>query len=568
MKIIGIHDGHNAAATLLEDDRIVFALEEERLTRIKNHSAFPGQAIRFLLNYTGNGPEDIDKFVFSSKHIPAYKNRDTLMMEFRESSGFPTYMRRLAKQTPLYDLTVKKRTRERLSFAVEAGFKKEKISLLDHHLCHAAAAYFGCPWWNDEKVLVLTNDGGGDGLCATVSIGEAGRLRKLVEVPVSESIGYLYSMITFILGMVPEEHEYKLMGMSPYGSASRSESLKKRFDSLIAFDKASRGITWKRTVNCPPFQYSYRFIKNMLELQRFDIVCRAIQDFTEDFIATWVRNCVQATGIRKVALSGGVFMNVKANKRIMEIPELESLFIFPSCGDPTNSMGAVYQTYAEQCVDHDEPVSLAPLENLYCGPEFSDDVIKTVLDTTGVNYKYCDDIEKEAAQILFKGEVLARFKGRMEFGARAMGNRSILADPANRDTIRVINDMIKNRDFWMPFAPSVIEDEAENVLVNPKKIPAPYMILSFDSAISHDKIYAASHPYDRTLRPQVVYEKWNPDYYRLIKYFKELSGTGVVLNTSFNLHGYPIVCKPCEALEVFTKSGLKHLAIGNYLVTK
>ncbi|MBU0731076.1 MAG: hypothetical protein KKE17_05400 [Proteobacteria bacterium] len=568
MKIIGIHDGHNAAATLLEDGKIVFALEEERLTRIKNHSTFPKEALRFLWDYSNNRPEDIDKFVFSSNHIPAYKNRVTLMKEFKESNAFPTYLRRLAKKTPLLDYAVKKRTRERFSFAVDAGFNADKISFQDHHHSHAAAAYFGSPWWRDDKVLVLTNDGGGDGLCATVSIGAGGNLHKLAEVSVSESIGYLYSMITFILGMVPEEHEYKIMGMSPYGSASRSEALKKRFDALVVFNNESKGITWKRAKGCPHFQYSFQFLKNMLELQRFDIICRAIQDFTEDFMVTWVRNCILATGIKKVAMSGGVLMNVKANKRIMEIPELESLFIYPTCGDPTNSIGAAYAVHAKHCHDHNEPVSIAPLENLYFGPEFSDDVIKQELNTAGVNYIYCDDIEKDVAALLYKGAVVARFKGRMEFGARAMGNRSILANPANRDTIRVINDMIKNRDFWMPFAPSMIEEDAREILVNPKNISAPYMILSFDCAIAHDKIYAASHPYDRTLRPQVVYEKWNPDYYRLIKNFKELSGTGVVLNTSFNLHGFPIVCKPGDAIDVFKQSGLKHLAIGNYLVTK
>jgi carbamoyltransferase len=568
MKIIGVHDGHNAAATLLEDGKIVFAIEEERLTGIKNHSTFPKHAIQYLLDYTNQRPQDIDTFVFSSNHIPEYKTRESLMQQFKESNSLSTKLKRLAKKTPLWDYKVKKRTKERFSFAVDAGFKAETIHFMDHHQSHAAAAYFGSPWWRDEKILVLTNDGGGDGLCATVSIGRGGRLRRLAEVPVSESIGYLYSMITFILGMVPEEHEYKIMGMSPYGSASRSEALSKMFASLVRFDQKSKGITWKRTKGCPHFQYSYRYLKKLLDLQRFDIICRAIQDFTEDFMVTWVSNCIQATGIRKVVMAGGVLMNVKANKRIMEIPALESLFIYPTCGDPTNSMGAAYYMFAKHCQDQNIPISLSPLEDLYFGPEFPNEVIKQELDTARVHYTFFEDIEKKVATLLFKGEVVARFKGRMEFGARAMGNRSILANPENRDTIKVINEMIKNRDFWMPFAPSLIEEEAENILVNPKKIPAPYMIMSFDCGIPHEKIYTASHPYDHTLRPQVVFEKWNPDYYRLIRNVKELSGIGVILNTSFNLHGFPIVCKPSEAINVFNNSGLKHMAIGDYLVSK
>jgi carbamoyltransferase len=156
----------------------------------------------------------------------------------------------------------------------------------------------------------------------------------------------------------------------------------------------------------------------------------------------------------------------------------------------------------------------------------------------------------------------------MEFGARAMGNRSILANPADHRVIRTINDMIKNRDFWMPFAPSLIAEEENIVLTNPKHMPAPYMIMSFDSIIDHSRIFAASHPYDRTVRPQVVYRDWNTDYHRLISYFKDITGTGVILNTSFNLHGFPIVCSPGDAIDVFHHSGLKYLAIGNFLVRK
>jgi carbamoyltransferase len=172
------------------------------------------------------------------------------------------------------------------------------------------------------------------------------------------------------------------------------------------------------------------------------------------------------------------------------------------------------------------------------------------------------------SRLLSNGEIVARFKGRMEFGARALGNRSILADPSKREVIRTINEMIKNRDFWMPFAPSILVERRSEYLINPKNIESPYMIMSFDSTEKIDQIFAASHPYDKTVRPQVVNKDWNPEYYNILQEFERLAGRGAILNTSFNLHGYPIVCSPQDALQVFSDSGLEFMGIGDFLVKK
>lgn len=568
MKILSVHDGHNAAATMFIDGKIHFAIEEERLTQIKNHSAFPTNSINFLLKYCGLNINDIDHFVFSSNHIPAYKNRNELMLEYKESSTLCTHLKRAAKRKMIYNYVVKKRTNERIKMASDLGVNHEKILFVDHHLSHASSAYYASPWWHNEKVLVLTNDGGGDSLCATVSVGENGKLTKLASVPVSESAGYVYSMITFLLGMVPEEHEYKVMGLAPYSHSSKYQHLMEKFESLFEFTESDKGITWHRSNGCPHTQYSYRFFKKLIELERFDLVSGAIQEFLENFLSAWIKNCINATGIRKVALSGGIFLNVKANKKILELPEVDELFIFPSCGDPTNSIGAAYHVYFEKCEAAKVKENLEPLTDLYFGPTYTDSAIETLLKKTTFKFHRSEDIEKEVAALLHQREVVARFKDRMEFGARALGNRSILAHPADRNVIKTINEMIKNRDFWMPFSPSIISDKANEYSINPKQMDAPYMIMSFDIKIDHDKIYAASHPYDKTIRPQVVHKDWNPDYYKLIKYFEELTGVGAVLNTSFNLHGYPIVCSPEDALHVFKESGLKYLAIGNFLAVK
>jgi carbamoyltransferase len=261
-------------------------------------------------------------------------------------------------------------------------------------------------------------------------------------------------------------------------------------------------------------------------------------------------------------------MNVKANKRIMELPEVESVYVFPSCGDETNSFGAAFLVYAHERTRKGLPIDSEPMGPLYLGSEFDDGEIKAVLKEYPFRHQYVETIEKEIAYLLAKGEIVARFKGRMEFGARALGNRSILADPSRREVIRTINDMIKNRDFWMPFAPSILAERAPDYLINPKNIAAPYMVMAFDTACNTDQFCASVHPYDRTVRPQVVNASWNPGYYSLLKEFEKLTGRGAILNTSFNLHGHPIVCTPRDALQVFSDSGLRFMGIGNFLVEK
>jgi carbamoyltransferase len=257
----------------------------------------------------------------------------------------------------------------------------------------------------------------------------------------------------------------------------------------------------------------------------------------------------------------------------MELPEVEEMFIFPSCGDETNAIGAAYWVYAQEQIKSGKPVDIEPLGSIYWGGSFGDneieDAIKNYSFSCKVSVEFKDDIEKNVAELLAKGDIVARSKGKMEFGARALGNRSILANPSKPKVVKVINEMIKSRDFWMPFAPSVLDSRAQDYLKKPKDIKSPYMTLAFDSKPDRfDKFAAAAHPYDYTLRPQEVSQEFNEDYYKLIKYFEEFTGDGIILNTSFNLHGYPIVYTPEDALQVFDHSGLKYLALGNHLLSK
>lgn len=583
MLIIGISDSHNSTACAYENGHLLAAIAEERLTRVKNWMGFPRRSIEECLRISDRQISDVDFVAITGLATPfPYPTREAIINAFRGRNGNGQKFHRARKaivesvyrgslkdfyrSTSLWKERDRERRRRRIADVVALGIPEEKVVIVEHHMAHASAAYYG--WANfDEDVLVLTNDGGGDSLCATVNIGRAGQLERIAEVHWWESVGMVYAMTTCILGMVPLEHEYKLMGMAPYAGDRGTEEVFRDLMSLFQFEGPD-GIVWRRSGDLPEGFGSYEYLRNLFELRRFDAICGGLQRFIEEFVTQWIRNCIRATGIRKVALSGGVFMNVKLNKTIMELPEVDDLFVYPSCGDETNAMGSAYNAYAQ----HADHRTMAPLRDFYTGPEYADDeiseAIKNYSFTHQVSVQKSDDIEGAVAELLAKGEVVARFKGREEFGARAMGNRSILADPAKPDVVKIINDAIKSRDFWMPFAPSVLDRREKDYVVNSKNIPAPYMIMAFDSTERVDDFRAACHPYDLTIRPQVVFRDWNSSYYDLLEKFERLTGRGIILNTSFNLHGYPIVSRPEDALHVLDQSGLQWLALGNFLLHK
>lgn len=315
-------------------------------------------------------------------------------------------------------------------------------------------------------------------------------------------------------------------------------------------------------------QAATEFLACAFKRQRFDHIAAGVQLFTERFLVNWVRNCIRETGIHRVALSGGVFMNVKANQRILDMPEVEELFVFPSCGDESNAMGCAWLQYHR--ASGRLPGALGPL---YLGDAITNAEIEEALRTYPfehpVKVETPADIEKRVAELLGRGAIVARCSGRMEFGARALGNRSILANAAQPDCVRVINEMIKCRDFWMPFAASILAHRSADYLEKRKPMPAPYMIMTFDTRPERrHEIAAGTHPFDHTCRPQEVDEHWNPEYYKLLRYFEEITGIGGILNTSFNLHGEPMVANARDALRVFDVSGLRYLALGGALLSK
>lgn len=569
MKIIGIHDGHNASVAYVEDGVLRFAIQEERLNLIKNYWGFPSKSLDFILSEFGLNNESIDAIVFSSQYMPKGMDRDGLLRAYGNDSSVYSIFRNRMAESSMYQLLSNHRLRSKKSLNANQERRKShlakyavsqgKIHFVDHHLSHASAAYYGLKR-DDDPCLILTLDGGGDGLCATVSVGQAGEIKRLSETTEGHSIGNIYSNITFLMGFVPWEHEYKLMGMAPYASRERSERVRALFSNYLGLDSDNE-LMFKRKIP-EATGFATKRLEEDIRGLRFDDICGGLQLFTEELIVNWVKACVGKTGFKRVFCSGGVFMNVKANKRIFELPEVDSISVFPSCGDETNAMGAAF-FWASQNSD-----SVARLSHFYTGHHFSDDSLKEEVEKSNLPHRYFDDINEKVAELLASKEIVARCSGPMEFGARALGNRSILADPNYYDCVRVINLMVKKRDFWMPFAPVIKEERLHEYVLNPKNQESPFMMLTFDTTDKRSEFMAAVHNADLTARAQVLSQQSNPQFYDLLTKYEAKTGSGVLLNTSFNLHGYPIVLGPREAINVFINSGLKYLVIENYLLWK
>jgi carbamoyltransferase len=564
--IIGVHDGHNAAAAILVDGALEFAIQEERLTGTKNHYGFPARSVKACLDFAGASPGDVDELAFvTMRRTPSRFQVKSQRKAADREATLPGALRRMLLWYPVYRAAENMGWNERLDSARGLGFDPASCARYHHHIGHAATAYFGMRKDHEEPYLVITLDGKGDLECGTVSIAQRGEIRRIASTPLTDSLGTIYALTTAAMGFVPLEHEYKLMGMAPYASPEHAAEAKAAFAALIEVDRDA--LRLRRRTPEPTFLYQRR-LRRLMSGMRFDNVCAGLQAMCEDVVVELVRAAVQKTGIPRVLCAGGVFMNVKANKRLRELSEIEYLGVPPSCGDESMCFGIAWYAYARRAGAR-AAAGIAPLGgDVYLGTDVDEQAAAQVIERSGHAHERPADIELEVARLLAAGHPVARCKGRMEFGARALGNRSILADPKNPDVVRVINRMIKKRDFWMPFAPVVRTERLRDYFDAPEGFDSPYMMHTFDTRGNAQEFMAAVHSADLTARTQTVRQENNPDYYRILAHFEELTGRGVLLNTSFNLHGFPVVHGPSEAMEVFANSGLQYLALGPYLVKK
>ncbi len=568
VSVLGIHDGHNCGATLVRDGAVVASVLEERLTRRKNEVGYPRRSIEQCLSIAGVDAGELDEVVYSSLFMHRTGYLTDLEPWYRLGLAD---QRKDAEKPKEYDRVIFEiRRKERIDEAVRhLGIAQDRVVFVEHHLAHLAAAYYTLSGIGPgEEVLGLTCDGAGDGVAATVSLCRGNDIRRLAATDRHASLGKIYSRVTMLMGMKPWEHEYKVMGLAPYAAPDRADQATDALRALIRL--ADDGLSFVRVGELST-NYCYEHLRDAFERVRFDTIAGAVQRFTEEFLTAWVRACVRKTGRRTLACGGGVFMNVKANMLIGELPEVDRLYVMPSAADESLSIGAALHRFYQRTGNTDHRASV--LENLYLGagydPPAEERAVGRLRGAEGIVVEPSEDVDARAAGLLAGGGIVARCRGRSEWGARALGNRSILADARDRGVVDRLNRSIKQRDFWMPFAPSVRAESAHRYFDDPKGLEPRFMTLAYRTRPeARGDLIAAAHPRDLTIRPQLVTHDANPSYHRLLTLFEERTGRGALLNTSLNIHGEPMACTPADAVDVFLRSDLDHLVLDHFVVSR
>ncbi len=583
MIVLGINWGDSSTVTLMKNNKIISAYGEERFTRIKNDMSYPYNSIKQCLSDLGK--EKIDYvalgarfYSYESLLTHMYKLSVKDMIWLQNNYYYDIFYKN--KQKSLLNITKKFWRKDQYPSNYWSNVNQKKISSfsndivsivsknlkisenkifkIDHHTCHANYAYYSSPY-KKKKCLVFTMDGYGDGLNATISIGHNGKLKRFYETDKC-IVGRIYSHITLLFGMRRLEHEYKLMGLAPYGEKYFNKECYKVFDEILKLNGH------KFLINKKP-KDSYFHFKKKLEGFRFDTIASSLQIWVENIINRWVINAIKKTGINNICFSGGVGMNAKAMGKLLEQNKIKSLWVPGAGQDDSTCIGAAVELQKKITNNKNYFVDL---KNLYFGDDANKDESKFVKNKIDIEkYKVVKYTKKKAALLLSKGKILGRVTDRMEFGPRSLGNRSIVADPRNLATKNKINAKIKNRDFWMPFAPSIIDNCAKKYIYKSDKTISNHMALTFKTTnLGFKKIIAACHDADKTVRAQIVTKKLNPEYYDLIQEFQKLTGCGALLNTSFNLHGFPVVRNLKEAYHVLNKSDLDGIISKNFIILK
>jgi carbamoyltransferase len=589
MYILGISRHHDSAAALLKDGEIVALAEEERFNRQKHFGGFPARAIQYCLDQAGISLGEVDHVAYfwqrwpelfhGLKHFVRYAPGTLAVFKGSEKGLLATLASDGEQRShDDYDVggafllhikrtfTLRQTLREALAYD---GPVKFKIHLIDHHLAHAASAYISSPF--DEAAIFSVDGIGSDGTCTLLAVGRGNAIEELRRVKFPHSLGALYSTITGYLGFYPTRDEGKVMGLAPYGTDRYVEQFR-RLVRLGPDGAYELDLSWFQHHLTGKHLVSQRFIETFgpprprtrgnAEIdQHYADIAFALQRTLEDtglHIARWLH---AATGLERICLAGGVALNSVMNGRILLETPFQDFFAPPACSDAGTAVGAAQ--YVSSCL-----LGLPrPSGNyVFLGPEFSEQHIESVLSDSGLAYHRPPDIAGFAAQRVASGKIIGWFQGRMECGPRALGNRSILADPRDPQSKPRLNEKIKHREPFRPFAPSVLAERAGDYFVS--DYPSPVMLLVFDVLDERRHELPAITHVDGSARVQTVSRDENPAYWRLIKSFEALTGVPMLVNTSFNDNEEPIVCTPEDALRCFRKTDLDGLAIGPFWVDR
>lgn len=573
MIILGLSGalGHDPSAALLIDGEVVAAAEEERFVRDKHaKNRMPVESARYCLRAGGVAPSQVDVVAFPYAPIslasPArwHFARRYWYAPDRAIDALLNGNRRFRRN---------RRKVKEAGASLGIDWSRTQFVPVEHHLAHASSAYHlsGFP----EKTAIMCVDGKGEYATTFFGYGENGRIHKLKEFYDPDSLGGVYGAITEYLGFEMLDGEYKVMGMAPYGDADRYDLSRLIRPSGRGFQVDTRYVNTvglrRYKENGVGFYFSERLIDWLGPRRLGDVAdepyihyAAAIQKMFEDWclklMETYLGDILAETG--KLAFAGGGALNVKLNQRIVARSDVDELFVQPASGDSGTALGAATYVAAR----HGE--QLARMNHVYLGPAFDDDACLEALESCRepVRWRRLDDVPKETAELLAAGHPVAWFQGRMEFGPRALGGRSILGCPSAPGIADRINEQIKFRERWRPFCPSVLDRIAPDLIQT--RQPAPFMTITFDVAAAWKaRIPEVVHE-DGTARVQVVARDQHPRYYELLEHMESLTGNAVVLNTSLNRRGEPMVCSPTDALNMFSGSDLEYLVLEDYLVTK
>jgi len=561
MVIVGLSPiAHESAVGVVVDGRLVAAAAEERFTRVKNQPGFPFRALDYALRRAGVSPREVDHVAYAALPFHQERLRDLAgygrnVLYVASASDAPA--RKLAHLVNYTrGLVLSKEweswggTERKIRTALAEFGLADKLVYMDHHLAHCASAYYTSGF---ERCLVVSLDGYGSGHAGAFYLGEGGRLKLLTAIPYPHSLGTFYRRVTQALGFKPNRHEGKIVGLAAFGDPSRLYGeVSGRFD-------LEHNDYFRYKSSQDPF-----FEKHLVDNYSREDVAAAYQRVLEDVATHYIQKWVQKTGTTKVACAGGVFANVKMNQRVMELAEVESLYIFPAMGDGGVGVGAALALGAELTA-----TMPAALPDVYLGPDYSDHQVERALRDAGLSFKRSTDIEGDVVDRLVQNKVVARFAGAMEFGPRALGNRSILYPAKEPDVNRWLNDRLKRTEF-MPFAPISLEERATSLYENVDRFrySAQFMTVTTNcTPLMKQQSPAAVHV-DGTARPQLVSERINPSVYRILKRYDERTGIPTLINTSFNIHEEPIVCSPDDAIRAFQDGALECLALESYIVDR
>jgi carbamoyltransferase len=567
--VLGITDGDDAGAVLLADGHIVAAVNEERLNRMKLSIGFPRLAIEEVLRLGNISAAEVDRVAMAAhieKWTPASKPN---MGWFQRTSAIDMARNRFAAAfaKPLMNVPAAYNgylKLKRMSFGRrrtnvekilrEMGFEAP-VSYHVHHLCHALSAHDASGY---QESLSLSLDGGGDGACSNVCQMNSKEYSLVNKIDSLHSIGNFYAYVTHLCGFRATIHEGKITGLAAHGEPRFVDILRR----MIRYEDGQI-----RNVSGYYQENAIKALTNLLpkEWTREDLAA-SVQQHLEEVAVPYVRYWLRRTGQKNLCLSGGVFANVRLNQKIAELPECENVFVFPAMGDGGLAAGAAYDAWRKMSGgSHDPDGTFMP--DAYLGPSFTDDEIHEELVRSGVPYSHCTDIETVIAQLLAEKRVVARFEGKMEYGPRALGSRTIMYHPGDR----AVNDWLNkrlNRTEFMPFAPACLAGYEHKLFKwnETSARAARFMTITLDCTNWMKENCAAVVHIDGTARPQIVDRESKPSFHRVIEKFNEITGIPVVVNTSFNMHEEPIVCTPYDAVRAYQLGRLDNLAIGSFLL--